>query len=749
MRDLRSARGLATVFCVCAVATAGGSLTTAVAAGPGEVPGRGFLPDNRGYEKVSPDDKNDNDVMVTAAMSASESGNRIFYFLNGAPKGAPSGTVPSGLMSSREGSGWQDEILIPPVPQPNNQEAPTVLGVSRDLSAYVYRSFSPLTPGAPDHTLNFYLRREGNPFELITPLTVPGSGFSNVQATAGGTDDFSTVAYETTNPQTGAEAPGSALNAYVWRNGQVELVGVLPNGEPAPEGSRIGSGSGFGSTENAVSADGHRVFFHAIQEQPFSSSAGQLYVRQDEETIHVSASQRTDCAGDPTCGGDGIADPAPDPGGTFPALYLSAERGAGDKVLFSSCEKLTDDSTAYNSDDQAVSLQCSSGAPTGELLPLGRDLYRFDVETGQLADLTTADPTGADVFGVVGASDDLDRIYFVAGGVLAAGAPGHEPQSGAANLYLWDRGETKFIAALPAFPYFPNSAAQFDGMNWQISNVARGGSANVSPDGSSALITSRAPLTGYDNVHPSACPEVSSLQPPYNPEGRCAEVFLYRAEDDTIVCLSCSRDGAKAGGDAGLLPPFVGGNRGPVARNLSADGDRAYFNTPQALVDGDSNGKDDVYQWEGSGSGGCQAASPSFVAGLGGCLDLISSGESNEPSAFVESTPSGGDVFFRTRSRLVATDKDELFDLYDARVDGGFPSPPAPPPACEGDACQPPPSPPTAPTPASASFSGPADPSPQAARDRTRRKHKHPRKHKRHRHHQVGAESGRNKEAVR
>jgi hypothetical protein len=48
---------------------------------------------------------------------------------------------------------------------------------------------------------------------------------------------------------------------------------------------------------------------------------------------------------------------------------------------------------------------------------------------------------------------------------------------------------------------------------------------------------------------------------------------------------------------------------------------------------------------------------------------------------------SGGNVFFRTADRLVPQDGDSQVDLYDARVDGGFPAP-ASSAACEGEACQ-------------------------------------------------------------
>ena len=64
------------------------------------------------------------------------------------------------------------------------------------------------------------------------------------------------------------------------------------------------------------------------------------------------------------------------------------------------------------------------------------------------------------------------------------------------------------------------------------------------------------------------------------------------------------------------------------------------------------------------------------------------------------STPAleGRNVFFGTHSQLVPADKDEQGDLYDARIEGGFPRPLGAGP-CEGDACDNPPPAPSDPTP--------------------------------------------------
>ena len=50
-------------------------------------------------------------------------------------------------------------------------------------------------------------------------------------------------------------------------------------------------------------------------------------------------------------------------------------------------------------------------------------------------------------------------------------------------------------------------------------------------------------------------------------------------------------------------------------------------------------------------------------------------------------TGEAGNVFFGTTARLVPQDTDEAGDVYDARIDGGFPEPAGEGP-CKGNACE-------------------------------------------------------------
>jgi hypothetical protein len=57
-----------------------------------------------------------------------------------------------------------------------------------------------------------------------------------------------------------------------------------------------------------------------------------------------------------------------------------------------------------------------------------------------------------------------------------------------------------------------------------------------------------------------------------------------------------------------------------------------------------------------------------------GCVGLISSGGSGQESVFLDASETGVDVFFMTTAKLVPQDTDTQYDIYDARIDGGFPA---------------------------------------------------------------------------
>ena len=97
-----------------------------------------------------------------------------------------------------------------------------------------------------------------------------------------------------------------------------------------------------------------------------------------------------------------------------------------------------------------------------------------------------------------------------------------------------------------------------------------------------------------------------------------------------------------------------------------------------------------------------------------GRLHLVSSGQGEWGSWFVDASANGDNVFIGTREKLIRADKDSLADIYVARVQGGYPEPPPPPTACVGDACRGPiPEEPSDLSPATPRFAGPGNPAPK------------------------------------
>jgi hypothetical protein len=406
----------------------------------------------------------------------------------------------------------------------------------------------------------------------------------------------------------------------------------------------------------------------------------------------------------------------------------------------------------------------------GEIPPNpGNDLYRFEPESGALTDLTP-DPTGdgAEVLGVLGASADGSYLYFAANGDLDGSGPAspgnchsnvaHGPLihlSGHCNLYLYHEvgnheGTTSFVAPLDT-----GGSEKSDALDWTPTPAGIGGAGAYLPrtallgdGGKTLLFRSQEQLTPYQNHD-------------------VPQFYLYHAGDGSIRCVSCNPSGEVPGEGPGLgRVRFPSGVSPPeevwavLSRNLSADGNHFFFETPESLTPADTNGGvacevplddahpyppcEDVYEWEAPGTGSCTKGGTSYSPLDEGCLFLVSGGREENASLFGDASESGEDVFFFTYQQLVGQDKDELKDVYDARVHGGLASQnPAISAPCEGvDACHgPEQGPASAESPASSKFQGPPNPKPKRKKKaKVKAKHRH---HHQAKHHRQGSSNGR------
>jgi hypothetical protein len=688
-------------------------VNAAFRAGPGE-----HLADCRAYEQVSPTEKRGANAYVEGyPAQASAQGGSLVYLNYGLP-GSPTGAQLPAYLGSRGGGGWETNVLSPSTPGVRVHEDKLSYDFSEEsLSQLVVSvALAKLTPEAPEGVYNLFRRAPDGGYALVTAAqpsepAPPGceSCFQerDVPAFAGASRNFSHVLFEANESLLTGEAelaPKGVDNLYestlegphgepVPPGERVHAVGILPDGKLASGGAEPGAGlnalfpESDGNVNRAISEDGSGVLFQAGADEggPDAAQSGliELYDRLNgSSTVEVST---------PAAGAEASrCETASNNCKAEPAQFWGASAD-GSSVFFTSKAALTK--------------EANTGEERKGRENAGNDLYAYvfapGASTGVLSDLTadSADPKGANVQGVVGVSADGSYVYFVAQGVLAgANAEGKEPAAGRDNLYVWHEGARTFIATLKE-PQTVREEGETrvtrvgDSRDWTAHPVEL--QAYLAPDGKHLALMSRNPLTGYDNEDERT--------------GESAdEVFEYSHESGRLACASCDPNGARPLGSA-FIDAATAETEDPSTafpksttlfhqpRALSDDGSRLFFSSPDPLVPEASSPQAQVYEYEN------------------GAAHLISSGANATADVFVDASASGDDVYFATSDRLAPTDQDELVDLYDARVEGGFPSPPSTlSPPCAGNECQAPTAPPAFANPSSTSLAGAGNLSPAA-----------------------------------
>lgn len=449
--------------------------------------------------------------------------------------------------------------------------------------------------------------------------------------------------------------------------------------------------------DSIVSEDGRRTFFMAPDPHLPSNSfacAGtgvsttcppQLFVRQENEdgsftTRWIGRSEVLN----------------QDASLLAPASFEGASAD-GDKVFLRTAAPLTED------DPNGTGAPVPGGVTTGTAHPSSVDLYMYDFPDSPGADIGSGDltrisggPNGdadpnvvSTVAGASGAlrfmSSDGGRVYFASAapldGVPTPGSGtitdpgGTRTSTDASNLWVWDPAlpagqRWRFVARVPRSSELGACATTSSARGPAITDTAFEGNLLTAPgncwrgttDGGFVTFWTDGKLTLDD------------------PDSVSGDVYGYDADADELVRLSEPQGGVggsydcftgtsdvQCHGDMGVGPPGAVLPALGVVTDPEVAGDRvAFFESASRLVPADVDGTYDVYEWRN------------------GVLSLITPGDHDDPdgSMYQGNDRTGETVFFSTRDRLTWQDRDDVLDVYAARVGGGIPEPP-PPPDCD------------------------------------------------------------------
>ncbi len=655
----------------------------------------GVLAECRAYEMVTPVYKEGYPVLTATGASFAGSGEQVILESAGEFAGNPGGAIASVegqflYLDRRTSGGWRLSPLNPPDARFSGQ---IVLGVEAQSGETLWVLH---TPEQSFSTRDLYIRSVNGEYSLVGPFApaVEGEeGPSNLMHledepfVAATTSDYGHILLYASNdvaegwPSFDPTMSGGSLYEYSGTGrSQPILVGVTGTEKGSENlvgtcGIEPGSGGEFTqrSMYNALSASGEAVFF-TVEPCGGTGEVAEVYERLRgaltspgaAETVDVSASECTSA-----CGG-------------VSGKEFEGASEDGERVYFTSTQKLTDGAVDGTASGNATSRHFSGeGASCATIVPGagGCNLYEYDAgaPVGERLVLVA----GGEVQGVVGIAEDGARVYYVSREeVPGAGVNelGKGPVAGGDNLYVYDAldGRTAFVATLSNEPEEPGLGGE--PALWSKRFESR--PAQVAGSGGQFLL--------FASDTPQLTPDDTS---------EVEQLFEYDAETGELVRVTQGENGYNENGNgvlAGIEPEgaitvhnlFVGSynfHSGTNLLNISGDGRTVAFETTGRLSERATAAEQ-----------GCTSV---YVFHTGGRLSegsvhLISDGKDaqfNKGSCgaqFAEMDEDGANILFFTDDSLLAGDTDGgQRDIYDARVDGGFP-PGTASSSCEEHGCE-------------------------------------------------------------
>ena len=426
----------------------------------------------------------------------------------------------------------------------------------------------------------------------------------------------------TTDGKTGA--PGSAYDNDI-ENALVTKISVRPGGEDIPKGGGGSEGEEFIKFP-AVSTDGSHILMTTEEEGGVN-----LYMRVNDAVTYEIAHGKQ-------------------------SIRLIGMTSDGSKVVFASRDHVTPDDTDA---------------------PFSNDIYVWEEQTNEITRVSqgngagnsdSCEPPEGPGFIFCSAvplkterpdSDDpiaseSGDVYFYSPEQLDPNNPGVLNEK---NLYVYRHGAVKDVATLDA--------------NTSINRI------QISPDGDHVAFLTAARLTSYDN------------------EG-WREMYTFNPNTGVIRCASCLPSGEpptvlrqpeeSPRAQFEVPPERKAPSKDVMASQngrFMADDGRTVFATSDALVESDTDGLLDVYEYVGG--------RPQLITSGTSQSDLLA-GNRFFPGEFIgleAVSRNGQDIYFSTFDTLAPLEDHNgpFVKFYDARTNGGFALPGAHLPCVAADEC--------------------------------------------------------------
>ncbi|MGC1164989.1 MAG: hypothetical protein WA862_02670 [Solirubrobacterales bacterium] len=529
-------------------------------------------------------------------------------------------------------------------------------GISADGSRAFFSTTDKLVPGDTDTQTDVYMRSFDADVEGYVTREVslgPTGGNNAYEAQYLAADAAAGKVFFSTQERLTAADRDNATDIYV-RDLAESKTKLVSAGDPSCAASGCGEANkAVDPLPGGVADGGNKVFF--VSEEQLAKgdedSAADVYVRDIAAGTTTLVS-----AGDPTCVGS-CGD------GTQPAAFRAAS-AAGSKAVFTTREALVSEDADSGGDD--IYQRDLTSGETKLVSQQGTCPALVDVDVDCTPVFSSASANGSHVFfetndQINGTDTDSSQdLYHWSGGAPVRASTGGGGGNGGNNaLYAGSSsdGSAVFFETKESL-----SVADADGSQ-DVYERTGGETILVSEADPSCLV----PNCGNGSFDAGV---VRLIGVPSGVFAAGAVVFfsteesLTEADEDSSVDIyrrdlaTGSTTLASAADPACTSPECGNGPYGPSFAGAASDGSQVFFETPEALVDSDTDNKNDVYA-----SGGTTTVQVSVGA---------INGNGNHDAKARGVSENGALAFFTTKERL--TDEDDFAgeeDIYSRALPSG------------------------------------------------------------------------------